>query len=207
VTKSQASNFCKVLAKAKTALRSNVKPTHKLPKIDLPDKHAVHPLMRQYTRSLMKELQKLRMDMKIFEMHRSFEKQEEYYARGASKARYGQSPHNWGMAVDIIDRRRGWDLSENEWAIFGAIVKSVSEKTRIPVDWGGDWKFYDPAHIQLRHWKQYRDQLTDFSAGVPDNIGEDFYTPDFIQYMEQNAPHLEWVRYRKSPKTQSHMIL
>ncbi len=78
--------------------------------------------------------------------------------RGVTKAKFGQSPHNYGMAVDIVHYGRFWDLSRKEWAIIGLTGKEVARRANIKITWGGDWKFYDPAHWELRDWKLIRDE-------------------------------------------------
>lgn len=88
-----------------------------------------------------------------YEFLRSNERQAELKAKGRSKAGPGQSPHNHGMAVDVIHCKRGWDLSREEWDIVGAIGKEVARKRKIPIEWGGDWAFWDPAHWQLADWR------------------------------------------------------
>lgn len=74
------------------------------------------------------------------------------FAKGVSKARGGQSAHNHGMAVDIVHFSRGWNLTEKEWGVIGLVGKEVARRRKIKVTWGGDWKFYDPAHWELLGW-------------------------------------------------------
>lgn len=79
--------------------------------------------------------------------------------QGVSKAVWGQSAHNYGMAVDIVHFGRYWDLTPTEWAVIGLIGKEVARRLNLKVTWGGDWKFYDPAHWELSDWKKRRDNL------------------------------------------------
>jgi peptidoglycan L-alanyl-D-glutamate endopeptidase CwlK len=50
----------------------------------------------------------------------------------------------YGYAVDIVDRRKGWDIADQEfWKDLGALAKQYG------CEWGGDWKKPDPAHVQM----------------------------------------------------------
>jgi len=91
------------------------------------------------------------------EFYRSPERQYELHRAGHSKARAGTSPHNSGLAVDIVHSVHHWNLNPDEWDLLGAIGKECARKLNIQVEWGGDWDFYDPAHWQLKNWRAIRD--------------------------------------------------
>lgn len=70
-----------------------------------------------------------------------------------TKARGGQSYHNYGLAIDIaliIDgKSASWDVKtdfdgdgKSDWMEIVAIFK------RYGWIWGGDWKFYDAPHFE-----------------------------------------------------------
>lgn len=78
-----------------------------------------------------------------------------------TNARGGQSNHNLtesllahsrsaidvanGYAVDIVDRRYGWDIAKPQfWKDLGFFAK------RHGCAWGGDWKKPDPAHVEMK---------------------------------------------------------
>ena len=83
-----------------------------------------------------------------------------YYAKPqVTKAKGGQSYHNYGLAVDIVlivDKdgnstyeSASWDVKtdfdgdgQSDWMEVVAIFK------RYGWEWGGDWKFYDAPHFQ-----------------------------------------------------------
>lgn len=97
---------------------------------------------------------------------RTFGEQDSLYAQGRSKpgpivtkAKGGQSYHNYGLAIDVvllIDRDKNgthetasWDTKpdydgdgKSDWMEIVAIFK------RYGWEWGGDWKFYDAPHFQ-----------------------------------------------------------
>ena len=50
----------------------------------------------------------------------------------------------YGYAVDIVDRKKGWDIGEPG---FGSDLGSLAKK--YGCEWGGDWKKPDLAHVQM----------------------------------------------------------
>ena len=97
---------------------------------------------------------------------RSFAEQDALYAQGRSipgkivtKAKGGQSYHNYGLAIDIVlvadldgngsYESASWDTHKDfdgdgqaDWMEVVAIFK------RYGWEWGGDWKFNDDPHFQ-----------------------------------------------------------
>jgi len=83
-----------------------------------------------------------------------------FYAKPqVTKAKGGQSYHNYGLAIDIVlivDKNgdgkyesASWDVKldfdgdgKSDWQEVVAIFK------RYGWEWGGDWKFYDAPHFQ-----------------------------------------------------------
>jgi hypothetical protein len=89
--------------------------------------------------------------------------QEKLVAQGRSKAKFGKSPHNLGCAVDIVHSLYHWEIDKLCWDIVGHIGKQVAKRVGVDVVWGGDWRFYDPAHWELRYWKGVRDQYPNWN--------------------------------------------
>lgn len=119
-----------------------------------PDPHVCHPLLREFWEELVKALQKRQYPCYAHNALRTFAEQNNLFNKGVSKARGGQSPHNFGMAVDIVYFNREWKLTHKEWAVIGLVGKEVARRRNIKITWGGDWDFYDPAHWQLADWKE-----------------------------------------------------
>lgn len=93
---------------------------------------------------------------------RTKDMQNALFVQGRSKAGWGHSPHNFGCAVDIVHSVKGWQLTFEEWAVVGHIGKQLAKSAGIRIEWGGDWRFYDPAHWQLADWREKAIQpLTD----------------------------------------------
>lgn len=82
---------------------------------------------------------------------RSFKEQDALYAQGrtkpgkiVTKAKGGQSWHNYGIAVDLVFRENNqwsWD-DKHPWNTLGALGKGLG------LEWGGDWEFKDRPHFQ-----------------------------------------------------------
>jgi hypothetical protein len=49
-----------------------------------------------------------------------------------------------GYAVDIVDRRFGWDAKPGFWTALGRATKKHG------CAWGGDWKKPDVAHVEMK---------------------------------------------------------
>ena len=79
--------------------------------------------------------------------------QDELFKAGHSKARAGESPHNYGLAIDLIHGTKGWQLSRQQWDLIGHVGKEIAAAMGIELEWGGDWKFYDPAHWEIKDWR------------------------------------------------------
>ena len=112
-----------------------------------------HPDVLEFERRLVARCLKLGVPMFAHCFVRSDEEQNSLYVRGLSKARAGQSPHNYGLAVDIVHGTKAWDLTRKQWEIVGHVGKEVARQLGLDVEWGGDWSFYDPAHWQLANWR------------------------------------------------------
>lgn len=135
----------------------------------------VHPDIRTFYRRFNKELRDRGYPFFAHDLYRSPDEQISLKSRGVSRAGPGDSAHNWGCAVDIVHSQRFWDLTKIEWAIIGQIGKEISRKTNIPIIWGGDWSFYDPAHWELSSWRDIRREMKFHEIGttllgVPDNV-------------------------------------
>ena len=71
-----------------------------------------------------------------------------------TQAQAGQSPHNYkpSFAFDIafINVKQKLDWSSNNFKNFSDIIKKIQPL----IEWGGDWKFKDAPHFELKNWKQ-----------------------------------------------------
>jgi hypothetical protein len=113
-----------------------------------------HPGIIEFERKLVQRLARLGVPMFCHTAMRGQQDQNELYVKGFSKAKGGESPHQYGLAVDIVHGTKAWDLNRKQWEIVGHVGKEVAAALGIKVEWGGDWRsFYDPAHWQLSDWR------------------------------------------------------
>ena len=81
-------------------------------------------------------------------------------------AKAGQSPHNYGLAVDLAWRRPG--TNEAKWTL--SLYKKLSlEAIKLGFDWGGNWtSFKDNPHMELKNWRNYTNNTTPIGGSMPD---------------------------------------
>lgn len=111
------------------------------------------PPLIEFERVFVKRMRALGVPVFAHNMVRTNEEQAKLLADGVSRAGPGQSPHNFGVAVDIVHGVRAWDLKPNEWALLGHVGKEVARAQGLQLVWGGEWNFYDPAHWELEDWR------------------------------------------------------
>jgi peptidoglycan L-alanyl-D-glutamate endopeptidase CwlK len=84
--------------------------------------------------------------------------QEAAFASGASRAHFGQSPHNFlpSLAFDFIPYPfvdADWERND-KFAAVAAEIKLAAKRLGYVIEWGGDWHgFKDMPHIQLADWR------------------------------------------------------
>ena len=116
-----------------------------------------HPKILLFEVKLVRRMRKLGVPMFAHTIVRSNEEQTAAFVRGVSKARAGESAHNYGLAVDVIHGIHGWEIANESWRMIGHIGKEVAAQNGIRIVWGGDWNFYDPAHWELENWKELKE--------------------------------------------------
>jgi peptidoglycan L-alanyl-D-glutamate endopeptidase CwlK len=119
----------------------------------------LHPLTQKAARAFLGVAKtiaaKVGCDVKMISGTRSYMEQDALFARGrttpgkkVTNAPAGHSNHNFGLAFDIgIFRGREYCGEHPLYNELGTLGKSLG------LEWGGDWKFVDEPHYQLRpHW-------------------------------------------------------
>jgi len=116
----------------------------------------LHPAMQKAARAFLGVAKvicaKVGCDVKIISGTRSYMEQDALYARGrttpgkkVTNAAAGHSNHNFGIAFDIgIFRGKEYCGEHPLYNELGTLGKSLG------LEWGGDWKFVDEPHYQLR---------------------------------------------------------
>lgn len=124
----------------------------------------LHPKLRDEATDLYREIceaLKGKVICRFSHTLRSFAEQNALYNAKpqVTKAKGGQSYHNYGLAIDIVllvdkdgngtNETASWDVKRDfdddgkaDWMEIVAIFK------RYGWEWGGDWKFYDAPHFQ-----------------------------------------------------------
>lgn len=110
--------------------------------------------------------------VKILSGTRSYAEQDGLYAQRpkVTRARGGQSNHNFGIAVDVGIFQNGHYLTgatHAEEAAYTALAGKI--KANVPgLEWGGDWKsIVDEPHYQLATGKTLAQVRAAFEAGKP----------------------------------------
>ena len=117
----------------------------------------LHPEMQKAMRGFLGVAKticaKVGCDVKIISGTRSYMEQDAIYARGrtipntsiVTRAKAGHSLHNFGISADIgIFKGKEYFGEHPLYNELGTLGKSLG------LEWGGDWKFVDEPHYQLR---------------------------------------------------------
>jgi peptidoglycan L-alanyl-D-glutamate endopeptidase CwlK len=139
------------------------------------------PKFRRAVEAALAQLQAEGIDAMVNEGLRSDALQRVYFARGVTKARtVSGSWHGYGLAVDIISKKRGWDVwpwrakdgslrggDPNWWRRVVEVMKLHG------LDWGGDWEsIFDAPHFQWEKCKASPSATSKklFAAGRPFDV-------------------------------------
>lgn len=100
------------------------------------------------------EFQKVNKDAHVAWGIRNEKDQNDAYKRGTSKAKYGESPHNFepAQAIDLFRITQ----TGAEWGapwFNGTVGPAVAKEKDLA--WGGSWaRFKDLPHIEIKDWKE-----------------------------------------------------
>ena len=126
------------------------------------------PLVKRQADKFVQEMEMMGLPIRITEGYRSIERQNELYAQGrttkgniVTKAKGGESLHNYGVAIDIVFRKQGYDASNDQWLAAATIAE------RLGFEWGGTWNdFVDKPHFQIMKGyklKDFQNNLVDYN--------------------------------------------
>jgi peptidoglycan L-alanyl-D-glutamate endopeptidase CwlK len=112
----------------------------------------VHPLLRAVADEAIK-----RIDFTVVCGHRDKRAQEQAFRDGTSRARFGESPHNYLPALAFDAYLYPIDVdSVQRCKILAPVILDAARYVNVDIEWGGTWKsFKDWPHFQLRNWRQY----------------------------------------------------
>jgi hypothetical protein len=122
---------------------------------------------------MVTQLGLLHVDLDITNAWRGEVEQNECFLRGNSNARWGSSPHNFGVAFDcapIIDGKLYWpDETSPHFHVWKKIMNAGEN---VGLRWGNDWNndrvmdntqatmkkyLHDYPHWELKDWKKLPD--------------------------------------------------
>lgn len=118
------------------------------------------PRILEFEKAFVKRCHGMGIPMFANEVIRTADRQKMLKLAGRSKTDDG--PHMYGMAVDLVHCKFAWDMSVKEWAFLGHIGKEVAQQLGLRIVWGGDWRFYDPAHWEIAQWRQQKSRVIPF---------------------------------------------
>ena len=118
----------------------------------------LHPVVRARAVAFLQLCTQAGLSVMVSQGLRTWQEQDGLYAKGrtvppigrkhvVTKAKGGQSYHNFGLAFDIVVLdavgKADWNTAHPGWSAAGRLGKSVG------LDWGGDWTgFKDWPHFQ-----------------------------------------------------------
>lgn len=111
----------------------------------------LHPLVKRKANAIIVDMAAQGHAVRIVEGYRSPQRQQELYNQGrttpgniVTNAKPGESLHQYGVAVDFVFRKEGYNVSQAQWKLLGTVGKSHG------FEWGGDWKgFVDRPHFEM----------------------------------------------------------
>lgn len=113
----------------------------------------LHPKVRNKAREFINRVEKeLGIKLRATSTLRTYAEQDKLYAQGrttgggiVTKAKGGQSNHNFGTALDVVPIVNGSaDWNSKDWDKISVVGKAVG------FNWGGDWKgFVDKPHYEM----------------------------------------------------------
>lgn len=129
------------------------------------NRSGAHPDIIRFEAAFIRALARVYVPAFAHNMVRDDAHQNALYVQGVSRAKAGKSPHNYGLAVDVVHSTKAWDMTKEQWAVFGHVGKEVAKRLIIPIIWGGDWvSFWDPAHWELDKWKTLKNWQAEANA-------------------------------------------
>lgn len=127
------------------------------------NREGAHEQILLFEKKFLAKMRKLGIPMFAHSVVRTNEEQTKLFVQGVTNAKAGQSPHNYGMAIDLVHGVKAWDLQPQSWTMIHHIGIEIANQNGIKIRSGYDWdqdgdltdqRLPDPAHWELRDWKQ-----------------------------------------------------
>lgn len=126
--------------------------------VSLKNLSRAHPKLQEILQEAIKVI-----DFRVLDSTRGRDAQNRAYAAGNSKAKFGQSAHNWtpAIAVDLFPAPYDWKATKAFHNLAGVILP-IAKRLEIPIRWGGDWNMdgntsdgWDLPHYELHPWRTW----------------------------------------------------
>ncbi|KQS74519.1 M15 family metallopeptidase [Rhizobium sp. Leaf383] len=112
------------------------------------------------------------VEFRVLDSSRGRAAQEKAFKEGRSKARFGQSAHNWSpaIAVDLFPAPYDWNAVK-AFDELAAVVMRIATDMGVPLRWGGDWNMdgnktasdaWDKPHFELHPWRDFAKHCTPY---------------------------------------------
>lgn len=104
-----------------------------------------------YLRLWFEQLQEENNDIHIAYGYRNKKEQDQFFRDGKSKAKYGQSPHNYVpcMALDIF-----FLTQDGKYSLDVNRLKAIANDLPSRITWGGNFHgLVDMPHFEITAWK------------------------------------------------------
>lgn len=119
-----------------------------------------HPSLKLIATEAIKEI-----DFRVLDSTRGRDAQNRAFQTGKSKAKFGQSAHNYvpAIAFDLFPFPYDWN-DRKAFTKLAAIVMRIAKEKGIPLRWGGDWNMdgdkttsdaWDMPHFELHPWRDW----------------------------------------------------
>lgn len=114
-----------------------------------------HPDLLEFERVMVRKMAKLGVPMFVPEMVRTAKRQDDLFALGNSRAKGGQSAHQYGLALDLVHSTLAWGLTPRQWELVHHVGEELVTQKGLKVEnfCAQGRNGFDPAHWQVRDWK------------------------------------------------------
>lgn len=129
--------------------------------------NTLHPFVRDKAREFINQVEiETGIKLRVSSATRTFPEQNKLYAKGrtapgkiVTNAKAGESFHNYGLAIDVVEILHGAANWQTDWNKIARIGK------RIGFEWGGHWNTPDKPHFQMTYGNSIAQLQTRYSLG------------------------------------------
>jgi peptidoglycan L-alanyl-D-glutamate endopeptidase CwlK len=129
----------------------------------------LHPAVRPLFTSFIQDAEQgLGITLRVVQGLRTFAQQDAFYAQGrttpgqiVTKAKAGQSYHNYGLAADVVPVI---NLTKLDWGYNFSLLVPYAAKYNI--SWGGYFPLPDEDHFEHKYGYDWRQLYAKYNAGA-----------------------------------------